>query len=129
MDEKQSSQSEPFPAFTCETDSYFLPFPFVLLPYNSKIPASVLDAAVAQVLSASNDPKTKRRFLESIELQIGLKNLDPAVCDPFSSNNAIAATNKLLTKDCFRCLIFSTRFYNPLFALRHLKTTLDMDYP
>ena len=30
-------------------------------------------------MAAAKDPKTKRRFLESVELQIGLKNLDPAV--------------------------------------------------
>jgi len=49
------------------------------LPSHSKIPAAVLDSAVKEILAAAKDPKTKRRFLESVELQIGLKNLDPAV--------------------------------------------------
>lgn len=46
---------------------------------HSKIPASVLDSAVKEILAAAKDPKTKRKFLESVELQIGLKNIDPAV--------------------------------------------------
>jgi ribosomal protein L1 len=45
----------------------------------SKIFAAVLDGVVKEILAAVKDPKTKRRFLESVELQIGLKNLDPSV--------------------------------------------------
>lgn len=45
---------------------------------NSKVSTQVLDEAIKKVLDYSSDPKTKRNFVETVELQIGLKNIDPS---------------------------------------------------
>jgi len=42
----------------------------------NKISKNQLDSALKKVLDHANDPKTKRKFTESIELQIRLKNYD-----------------------------------------------------
>ena len=66
----------------------------------SKIPASVLDGAVKEILAAAKDPKTKRRFLESVELQIGLKNLDPAKDKRFAGSYVLPKEARPNTKVC-----------------------------
>lgn len=67
---------------------------------HSKIPASVLDGAVKEILAAAKDPKTKRRFLESVELQIGLKNLDPAKDKRFAGSYVLPKEARPNTKVC-----------------------------
>lgn len=42
--------------------------------------------SVGNVLSVSNDPEKKRNFTESLELQFGLKNYDPARDKRFGGN-------------------------------------------
>ena len=66
----------------------------------SKIPVSVLDGAVKEILAAAKDPKTKRRFLESVELQIGLKNLDPAKDKRFAGSYVLPKEARPNTKVC-----------------------------
>ncbi len=44
----------------------------------SKLAASTVRQAIQQVLAGSNDADSKRNFVESVELQFGLKNYDPA---------------------------------------------------
>ncbi len=43
----------------------------------SKITTSAMRQAVQTMLAASSDPEKKRNFVETVELQIGLKNYDP----------------------------------------------------
>lgn len=45
---------------------------------NSKLAAATVRQSVQQLLEQSKDPETKRNFVESVELQFGLKNYDPA---------------------------------------------------
>jgi large subunit ribosomal protein L10Ae len=66
----------------------------------SKIPAAVLDGAVKEILAAAKDPKTKRRFLESVELQIGLKNLDPSKDKRFAGSYVLPKEARPNTKVC-----------------------------
>lgn len=70
----------PYSFLTDPVNAFSTPLPSA----HSKIPAAVLDSAVSQIVAAAKDPKTKRRFLESVELQIGLKNLDPSKDKRFS---------------------------------------------
>mmetsp|Transcript_6630 Transcript_6630/g.20079 ORF Transcript_6630/g.20079 Transcript_6630/m.20079 type:complete len:218 (+) Transcript_6630:75-728(+) len=51
---------------------------------SSKLPASTIRAAVADILSESKE--TKRNFLETIELQVGLKNYDTKKDKRFSGS-------------------------------------------
>lgn len=51
----------------------------------SKIPSDVLEPAIAEILKYANETK-KRNFLETIELQISLKNYDPAKDKRFSGS-------------------------------------------
>jgi large subunit ribosomal protein L10Ae len=67
---------------------------------HSKIPAAVLDGAVKEILAAAKDPKTKRRFLESVELQIGLKNLDPSKDKRFAGSYVLPKEARPNTKVC-----------------------------
>jgi len=48
----------------------------------SKVPKDTLKECVAELLKASNDKK--RKFLETVDLQIGLKNYDPQKDKRFS---------------------------------------------
>eukprot|EP00741_Cyanophora_paradoxa_P013570 tig00020697_g13103.t1 len=50
----------------------------------SKLAKEVLQEGIRSMLSSSKDEKTKRGFLESVELQIGLKNYDPQKDKRFS---------------------------------------------
>jgi len=50
----------------------------------SKISREALTDAVKAILKSSNDEKTKRGFLETIDLQISLKNYDPVKDKRFS---------------------------------------------
>lgn len=43
----------------------------------SKLPVSTVRAQVKDVIEKSNIPENKRNFVETVELQIGLKNYDP----------------------------------------------------
>jgi large subunit ribosomal protein L10Ae len=52
----------------------------------SKIKVSEVRKSVQGVLQNANEPEHKRNFLESIELQFGLKNYDPARDKRFSGN-------------------------------------------
>lgn len=72
----------------------------MLFAYDSKIPSSVLDQAVKDILAAAHDPKTKRNFLESVELQIGLKNLDPAKDKRFAGSYVLPKEARPNTKVC-----------------------------
>merc|ERR1711992_471054 len=49
----------------------------------SKVPKDTLKECVAELLKNSNDEK-KRKFLETVDLQIGLKNYDPQKDKRFS---------------------------------------------
>ena len=49
----------------------------------SKVPREILQECVASVLKGSLEDK-KRKFLETVELQIGLKNYDPQKDKRFS---------------------------------------------
>lgn len=61
---------------------------------------SVLDGAVKEILAAAKDPKTRRRFLQSVELQIGLKNLDPAKDKRFAGSYVLPKEARPNTKVC-----------------------------
>jgi large subunit ribosomal protein L10Ae len=50
----------------------------------SKIPREALTEAIKEILRNSNDKDSKRGFLETIELQISLKNYDPVKDKRFS---------------------------------------------
>jgi len=50
----------------------------------SKLSSDTLAEAVTAVLKNSQDPKKKRKFLETIELQVALKNFDPTKDKRFS---------------------------------------------
>lgn len=51
-------------------------------------------------MAAAKDPKTKRKFLESVELQIGLKNLDPAKDKRFAGSYVLPKPARPNTKVC-----------------------------
>lgn len=55
---------------------------FFLFLFFSKITKDTLQEAIAAILSSSR--KKKRRFIESVELQIALKNYDPQKDKRFS---------------------------------------------
>lgn len=57
---------------------YFFPFP----SSSSKVSKDILYECVNEVLKGSK--KKHRRFLETVELQIGLKNYDPQKDKRFS---------------------------------------------
>lgn len=44
--------------------------------YSSKVSVASVRTSVGSILASSNDPETKRNFVESVELQFGLKNYD-----------------------------------------------------
>ena len=50
--------------------------------FSAKVPREILAECVAAVLKGSTDKK--RKFLESVDLQIGLKNYDPQKDKRFS---------------------------------------------
>merc|ERR1719419_688095 len=64
----------------------------------SKVPKETLYECVQAVLSASADKK--RKFTETVDLQIGLKNYDPQKDKRFSGTAAMSADDlKKLNKD------------------------------
>ena len=52
----------------------------------SKVSVASVRTSVSGLLSTSNDPESKRNFTESVELQFGLKNYDPARDKRFGGN-------------------------------------------
>lgn len=65
---------------------------------SSKIPQDTLDEAIAKVLAHS--AKKKRKFVETIELQIGMKNYDPAKDKRFSGALVLPTVPKLKFAVC-----------------------------
>lgn len=57
---------------------------FVIVCVSSKLQSDVLREAIAQITAACSDKK--RNFIETIELQIGLKNYDPQKDKRFSGS-------------------------------------------
>ena len=72
----ESPYSFPGPLDPCLVYSQPLPFP------SSKVSKETLYECVAEVLKGSKDKP--RKFLESVDLQIGLKNYDPQKDKRFS---------------------------------------------
>jgi large subunit ribosomal protein L10Ae len=64
-----------------------------------KVSADTLASALKQILDASNGPN-KRNFLESIELQIGLKNYDPQRDKRFSGSYRLPNISRPNMKFC-----------------------------
>ena len=52
----------------------------------SKVSVASVRTSVSGLLSTSNDPESRRNFTESVELQFGLKNYDPARDKRFGGN-------------------------------------------
>lgn len=52
----------------------------------SKLSSAIVRESIQAILAAAKDPETKREFLETVELQIGLKNYDPQRDKRFSGS-------------------------------------------
>ncbi|XP_049850721.1 uncharacterized protein LOC126323765 [Schistocerca gregaria] len=66
----------------------------------SKIRPSTIDDAIKKILDYSLNPKTKRNFVETIELQIGLKNIDPSRDKRFAGSYRLPYVARPKTKVC-----------------------------
>jgi large subunit ribosomal protein L10Ae len=60
--------------------------PFLPVLFFSKVAVASVRTYLNELLAASNDPESKRNFTESVELQFGLKNYDPARDKRFGGN-------------------------------------------
>jgi large subunit ribosomal protein L10Ae len=65
----------------------------------SKIPPAILEKAIQDVLTYSNETK-KRKFVETVELQISLKNYDPQRDKRFSGSIRLPLPCKKSMKFC-----------------------------
>ncbi len=54
------------------------------LSFSSKVSKETLYECVQEVLKAAKAPETKKNFLQTVDLQIGLKNYDPQKDKRFS---------------------------------------------
>lgn len=70
-----------------------------LLALRSKIPPAILEKAIQDVLTYSNETK-KRKFVETVELQISLKNYDPQRDKRFSGSIRLPLPCKKSMKFC-----------------------------
>eukprot|EP00834_Sanchytrium_tribonematis_P003413 NODE_130_length_16779_cov_1.687410.p11 type:complete len:219 gc:universal NODE_130_length_16779_cov_1.687410:2361-1705(-) len=66
----------------------------------SKLSAQTCRDAIDEILKYSKDEKTKRNFVETIELQIGLKNYDPQRDKRFAGSIKLPNTPKPRMKIC-----------------------------
>jgi len=65
----------------------------------SKVNVDMLSKTVKDMLAISNNPQTKRKFIETVELQVGLKNIDVAREKKF--NGAVVLPHRVKTKMSF----------------------------
>ena len=69
-----------------ELNVCFMKYYFILYLFSSKVSKETLYECVQEVLKASKEAKKgkPRKFLETVDLQIGLKNYDPQKDKRFS---------------------------------------------
>lgn len=73
--------------------------PFVLF-FSSKLSTATVRSALSEILKSSQDPDSKRNFIETVELQIGLKNYDPQRDKRFAGSVRLPKAPKLNLKVC-----------------------------
>ena len=66
----------------------------------SKIPSDKLRVKIESLLAATQNPETKRGFVQTIELQIGLKNYDPQKDKRFSGTVKLPHATKANFRVC-----------------------------
>lgn len=65
----------------------------------SKINVDMLNKSIKDMVASASNPKTKRKFIETVELQVGLKNIDVAREKKF--NGSVVLPHRVKTKMSF----------------------------